>query len=140
VKVFFSRMRRMPLVRMLVFLALLLFVVPMLMGAAPPRQDAMPDPNSFALYGVPWALVGLTVVFLLKRYIFLSDEGSVLVAAISTVIGYLVIQNLPDLEVVAPWMPKYVPMVLWALLLFGAQLGLQPGTTARKVAALVARR
>jgi len=56
------------------------------------------------------------------------------------VIGYLVIQNLPDLEAVAPWMPKYVPQLLWAVLIFGAQLGLTPGATARKVVALVGGR
>ncbi len=136
-KVFSSRRS---LVRLLSLFVFLFLIVPALMGAAPPRQDAMPNPGNFSLYGVPWVLVGLTIVLLLKKYLFLSDEGGVAVAAAFTVAGYLVIQNLPDLESVAPWMPKYVPQVLWAILIFGSQLGLQPGATARKVVALVAGR
>lgn len=122
----------------LVFLLFFLFVVvPALMGAAPhPQASPPPDPGNFALYGVPWALVGLILVGLAKKYFTLSDEGGVLMAAVWAVIGYLVIQNLPDLEAVAPWLPKYIPQALWAVLIFGSQLGLQPGATARKVVAL----
>ena len=63
----------------------------------------------------------------------MGDEVSVLASAGGVVLGYLLVQNLPDLEVVLPWLPKYLPQVLWAIVLFGAQLGLVPGTTASRV-------
>jgi len=114
----------------------LVLVLPFLFGFGPPRQAAFPDPNSFIVYGIPWVLVGIVILGLLKKYTSLSDEGSVLVSAVWAVIGYFILQNLPAIESVLPWLPQYLPQVLTAILIFGAQLGLIPGTTARKVTSL----
>lgn len=120
-----------------VLLVLLLLVLPFLFGFGPFRQGTIPDPNNFLVYGIPWVLVGVVIIGLLKRYLFLSDEGSVVVSAVWATLGYLILQNLPAIEAVAPWLPTYLPQVLAAILIFGAQLGLIPGTTANKLKALV---
>jgi hypothetical protein len=113
---------------------LLAIVLISILGAAPnPQANPFPDPNNFIVYGVPWVLVGVVILGLLKRYAGVNDEVSALVSAGWAVVGYLTIQNLPDLETLLPWLPTYLPQVLWALILFGAQLGLVPGTTARRV-------
>jgi hypothetical protein len=128
-----------PFVRVLFVIVFCLLVVPALMGAAPPRQGTIPDPDSFLVYGIPWVLVGVVLIGLLKRYLSLSEEGGVLISAAWATAGYLVLQNLPAIESVAPWLPTYLPQVLAAVLIFGAQLGLIPGTTARKVVAVFKR-
>lgn len=120
------------------FLLILLILLPVLLAASPPRQG-LPDLSGFAVYGVPWVLVGLALAGLLVRYAGLTDEGRMLFAAGWATIGYLVIQNLPDLEILLPWLPTYLPQVLWAVLIFGSQLGLVPGSTARRVIRAVRR-
>ncbi len=110
----------------------LLVALPLLVGFGPFAQ-VVPDPNSFLVYGIPWVLVGVVIIGLLRRYLSLSEEGGVLVSAAWATAGYLILQNLPAIESVAPWLPTYLPQVLAAVLIFGAQLGLVPGVTARKV-------
>ncbi len=117
----------------LLLITLLLIVLPFILGASPQPQDTPPDPADFVVYGVPWVLVGAVIIGLLKRYSGLSDEGSALISAGWAALGYLLIQNLPDLETALPWLPTYAPQVLWAILIFGAQLGLIPGTTAGRI-------
>jgi peptidoglycan/LPS O-acetylase OafA/YrhL len=115
----------------------ILLLVLLLIAAAPPGQ--LPDPDQFAVYGVPWALVGLVIGALLVRYAGIGEEVRTLVAAGWAVVGYLVIQNLPDIETGVPWLPKYLPQVLWAVLIFGSQLGLVPGALARKTIRILRR-
>ena len=115
---------------------LLLLVLPLLVGFGPVQQGTIPDPNNFLVYGIPWVLVGVVILGLLKRYAGFTDEASVVASAAWATVGYILLQNLPAIESVAPWLPTYLPQVLAAILIFGAQLGLIPGSTARKVAGL----
>lgn len=118
----------------LLVLGLLLVTILGVSGFTPFGQvDTQPDVDNLVVYGVPWMIVVIVVIGLLRRYAGIGDEVSVLVSAGGTVIGFLVVQNLPDIEVLLPWLPKYLPQVLWAIVLFGAQLGLVPGTTANRV-------
>lgn len=114
----------------LLVLGLLLVAV---LGFSPVQQADTPDVNDLVVYGVPWMVIVIVTIGLLRKYAGMGDEVSVLVSAGGTVLGFLLVQNLPDLESVLPWLPKYVPQVLWAIVLFGAQLGLVPGTTASRV-------
>ena len=118
-----------------VLLVLLSLSLPFLFGFTPPAQTPTPDPASFMLWGVPWMVVGIVIIGLARKYGGVGEEASAVISAVWAVIGYLLLSNLPDLEAVAPWLTKYAPQILWAIVLFGAQLGLVPGTTARKVAA-----
>lgn len=111
-------------------LMLLTFLTPALTYAtplllpAPLTQTPLPDPNAFIVYGVSWALVGAVVMGLLMRYAGLTEAKAAIVTAAWTTFGYLLIQNLPALERLAPWIPTYLPQVLTAIILFGAQLGI----------------
>jgi len=119
-----------------VLIILLTFTLPFLTAFGPFRfQTPMPDPASFMLWGVPWMIVGIVIIGLARKYGGAGEEASVLISAVWAVIGYLLLSNLPDLEAAAPWLTKYAPQILWAIVLFGAQLGLVPGKTASKVAA-----
>jgi len=118
----------------LLVLGLLLVAFLGVMGFSPIQQaDTPTDVDNLVVYGVPWMVIVIVVIGLLRRYAGIGDEVSVLVSAGAVVLGYLLVQNLPDLEGVLPWLPKYLPQVLWAIVLFGAQLGLVPGTTASRV-------
>jgi hypothetical protein len=93
--------------------------------AGPAAQTTpVPDPSNFVVYGVPWMLVGAVIVGLLSRYVGLGEDKALIVTAGWTVVGYLLIQNLPALEAVAPWLPVYLPQLLMAIVLFGFQLGI----------------
>lgn len=125
----------------LLLLVLLILVLPFLFGFGPVQaQTPTPDPGTFVLWGVPWMIVGVVLIGLARKYLNATEEAGVLISAVWAVAGYLVLANLPDLEAVAPWLPKYAPQVLWAVVLFGAQLGLVPGTMASKVKALLVGR
>lgn len=117
----------------LLLITLFLVAMPFILGVSPQPQDAPPDPADFVVYGVPWVLVGVVIIGLLKKFSGLSDEGSALISAGWAAFGYLVIQFLPELETALPQLPIYAPRVLWAILIFGAQLGLIPGTTAGRI-------
>jgi len=122
------------------YLPFLLLVLPFVVGFGPfQAQTPAPDPGAFVLWGVPWMIVGVVLIGLARKYLSATEEAGVLISAVWAVIGYLLLSNLPDLEAVAPWLPKYAPQALWAIVLFGAQLGLVPGATAKKVVAAVKR-
>jgi hypothetical protein len=106
-------------------LALLFLALPLAVFAAPLLlQSPVPDPGGFMVYGVSWALVGSAIVGLLLYFGSIGDEGAVLFTAAWSTVGYVLIQNLPDLETLLPWLPVYLPQVLTAILVFAAQLGI----------------
>jgi hypothetical protein len=104
-------------------LALLFLALPLVAFAAPLFQSPVPDPGGFMVYGVSWALVGSAIVGLLLYFGVLADDGAVLLTAAWSTAGYVLVQNLPDLGTLLPWLPTYLPMLLTAILVFAAQLG-----------------
>lgn len=116
----------------IIVLGLLLFML-LNIAASPNPQDTPPNTDNLFVYGVPWVMVSVVVIGSLRRWAGINQETSAIVSGVLAVVGYLVVQNLPDVEKLLPWLPTYLPQVLWAIILFGAQLGLVPGETAKRV-------
>lgn len=86
------------------------------------------------VFGVSWVAVGAVLLALLRRYVMVSEEGVKLSAAFYVVAGYFVNALWVSEQWVLPTMAEqWVGLVLQAILIFGAVLGLTPGDTAGKV-------
>lgn len=91
------------------------------------------DAADFVIYGVSWTTVMAVAIALLRRYTSITPEVEKIIAAVGAVVGFLLITNLAQLELLWPAMPVIIPQVLTAILIFGATLGLVPGETTVKL-------
>jgi hypothetical protein len=112
--------------RLVIFsvLALAFLALASVAQAAPAAQTPVPDPGSISVYGISWALVGSAIVGLLLYFGVINENTAVLITAGWATAGYVLVQNLPALEEIAPWLPVALPQILMAILIFAAQLGI----------------
>lgn len=95
--------------------------------------------SGLLIYGVPFAMVGAVILFVVKRYIQVSSEQGLVFTAAWTTAGFLLSTYLKPLEQLWPGMPTHLPVIMNAILLFGATMGFKPGATTNKLVAKVAR-
>ena len=100
------------------------------------------DPGSFVVYGVPWMIVGMALLFTINFFLKtkISETVERVFQAGWAVIGYFLVNNLEPIEQLWPSMPIILPQILTAILLFGGMLGFRPGGVFRRVRAWFVRR
>lgn len=89
--------------------------------------------NGLLIYGVPFAMVGAVILFVIARYVKVSSEGGLVFTAAWTTAGFLLSTYLKPLEQLWPGMPTHLPVIMNAILLFGAMMGFMPGENMRKL-------
>ncbi len=119
-------------------ITLLIISLPFLIAAAPPLQKPLPD--NFIVYGISLAAVSAVVIGPVRRYAGAGEGAIKVLAAMLTVLGYVLVTNLTLLEGPFPTLPTWLPQVLTGILVFGAALGLAPGEMFSKGTGLFRRR
>ena len=88
----------------------------------------------FTIFGVSWLAVGAILVALVRKYLVVSEDGIKLGTAGWVVLGFFINSLYVNGAWVLPAAPEgWISLVLQAVIVFGAVLGLAPGTTAGRV-------
>ncbi len=76
------------------------------------------------LYGIPLALLVNVVMGIIEYYIpNIESKAALTIKGVLAVGCALLTMNLPDIETLLPWMSKYLPQLIGAVMIFASFIG-----------------